>query len=35
MVNLGYDGALSEHLGVQELGLRPLYKGKLDNHSIR
>ncbi|KAJ8576595.1 hypothetical protein ON010_g2611 [Phytophthora cinnamomi] len=27
MVNLGYDGKLSEHLGVQELGLRPLYKG--------
>ncbi|KAG6595994.1 uncharacterized protein IUM83_14671 [Phytophthora cinnamomi] len=26
MVNLGYDGKLSEHLGVQELGLRPLYK---------
>ncbi|POM66004.1 Hypothetical protein PHPALM_18207 [Phytophthora palmivora] len=26
MVNLGYDGTLSEHLGVQELGLRPLYK---------
>ncbi|KAL3660435.1 hypothetical protein V7S43_014588 [Phytophthora oleae] len=26
MVNLGYDGDLSEHLGVQELGLRPLYK---------
>ncbi|KAE9101381.1 hypothetical protein PF005_g14545 [Phytophthora fragariae] len=26
MVNFGYDGALSEHLGVQELGLRPLYK---------
>ncbi|KAG2526179.1 hypothetical protein BBO99_00004204 [Phytophthora kernoviae] len=26
MVNVGYDGELSEHLGVQELGLRPLYK---------
>ncbi|KAG1691034.1 hypothetical protein DVH05_027317 [Phytophthora capsici] len=26
MVNLGYDGDLSEHLGVQELGLRPLYE---------
>ncbi|KAG7386258.1 hypothetical protein PHYPSEUDO_000472 [Phytophthora pseudosyringae] len=26
MVNLGHDGVLSEHLGVQELGLRPLYK---------
>ncbi|KAF1782150.1 hypothetical protein GQ600_20359 [Phytophthora cactorum] len=27
MMNLGYDGMLSEHLGVEELGLRPLYKG--------
>jgi hypothetical protein len=27
MVNVGYDGKLSEHLGVQNLGLRPLYKG--------
>ncbi|KAG3066630.1 hypothetical protein PI124_g22014 [Phytophthora idaei] len=26
MMNLGYDGMLSEHLGVEELGLRPLYK---------
>ncbi|OWZ17806.1 hypothetical protein PHMEG_0008204 [Phytophthora megakarya] len=26
MINVGYDGLLSEHLGVEELGLHPLYK---------
>ncbi|RLN87139.1 hypothetical protein BBJ28_00011149 [Nothophytophthora sp. Chile5] len=26
LVNVGYDGELSEHLGIEELGLRPLYK---------
>ncbi|GLD96714.1 hypothetical protein PINS_up005397 [Pythium insidiosum] len=26
MVNIGFDGQLSEHLGVEELGLIPLYK---------
>lgn len=27
MVNLDYDKKLSEHLGVEKLGLIPLYKG--------
>lgn len=29
MVNLGLDGRLSEHLGVEQLGLLPLYKGRV------
>jgi hypothetical protein len=31
MVNVGYDNRLSEHLGVEQLGLLPLYKGTFEH----
>jgi hypothetical protein len=33
LVNLDASFHLGEHLGIQKLGLIPLYKGKRNNHA--